>query len=179
MKTAIGFLAFAIVWVVTWVFPLSFMIAMAWGCDSSARALGRRALIFYDSEPDSAQAAIAAAKQRKDPGQNKRQILRTTLLVLSFAIPIAFIAFVDQERQRTGITPLTARRRPRRALTRDRHRRHRHPPLDPGVEMTARSSGACAADAPRPRAMVGLRERFCQRPVLAVILPDLTAAARS
>jgi len=108
VKTAIGFLAFAIVWVVTWVFPLSFMIAMAWGCDSSARALGRRALIFYDSEPDSAQAAIAAAKQRKDPGQNKRQILRTTLLVLSFAIPIAFIAFVDQERQRTGITPFTA-----------------------------------------------------------------------
>ena len=93
---------------ITWVFPLSFMIAMAWGCDSSARDLGRRALIFYDSEPDSAQAAIAAAKQQRDPGHNKRQILRTTLLILSIAIPIAFIGFVDQERQRTGITPLTA-----------------------------------------------------------------------
>ena len=30
------------------------------------------------------------------------------LLVLSVAIPIAFIAFVDHERQSTGITPLTA-----------------------------------------------------------------------
>ena len=39
---------------------------------------------------------------------NKRQILRTTLLILSIAIPIAFIGFVDQERQRTGITPFTA-----------------------------------------------------------------------
>ena len=108
VKTAIGALFAATVWVITWVFPLSFMIAMAWGCDSSARALGRRALIFYDKKPDSAQAAIAAAKQQRDPGHNKRQILRIALLILSFAIPIAFIAFVDQERQRTGITPLTA-----------------------------------------------------------------------
>ncbi len=108
VKTAIGALFGLTVWVVTWVFPLSFMIAMAWGCDSSARALGQRALIFYDSEPDSAQAAIAAAKRQRDPGQNKRRILRTTLLVLSIAIPIAFIAFVDHERQSTGITPLTA-----------------------------------------------------------------------
>ena len=107
VKTAIGALFAATVWVVTWVFPLSFMIAMAWGCDNSARALGRRALIFYDSKPDSAQAAIAAAKQQRDPGHNKRRILRTTLLILSFAIPIAFIAFVDHERQHTGITPLT------------------------------------------------------------------------
>ena len=108
VKTAIGGLFGLTVWVITWVFPLSFMIAMAWGCDSNARSLGRRALIFYDGEPDSAQAAIAAAKQQRDPGQNKRRIVRTILLVLSIAIPIAFIAFVDQERQSTGITPLTA-----------------------------------------------------------------------
>ena len=108
VKTAIGALFGATVWVITWVFPLSFMIAMAWGCDSSARALGRRALIFYDKEPDSAQAAIAAAKQQRDAGQTKRLILRTTLLILSVAIPIAFIAFANHERQSTGITPLTA-----------------------------------------------------------------------
>ena len=108
VKTGLGFLTFAIFWVVTCVFPLTFIIAMAWGCDSSARDLGRRALIFYDSEPDSAQAAIAAAKQRKDPGHSKRQILRTILLFFSLALPIAFIAFVDQDRQRTGLTPLTA-----------------------------------------------------------------------
>ena len=108
VKTAIGGLFGLTVWVITWVFPLSFMIALGWGCDSNARSLGRRALIFYDSEPDSAQAAIAAAKQQRDAGHNKRQILRTILLILSIAIPIAFIAFIDQERQRTGITPLTA-----------------------------------------------------------------------
>ncbi len=108
VKTAIGGLVAAAVWVITWVFPLSFMIAMAWGCDSSARALGRRALIFYDSGPGSARAAIAAAKQQREAGQKKRRFLRTSVLVLSVAIPIAFIAFVDHERQRTGITPFTA-----------------------------------------------------------------------
>ena len=96
------------VWVITWVFPLSFMIAMAWGCDSNARDLGRRAITFYEQKPDSAQAAIAAGRQQRDAGRTKRQILRTTLLVLSVAIPIAFIAFVDQQRHTTGITPLTA-----------------------------------------------------------------------
>ena len=108
VKTAIGVLFGLTVWAVTWVFPLSFMIAMAWGCDSSAPQLGRRALIFYDKKPDSAQAAIAAAKQQRDAGQKKRQILRTTLLILSVAIPITFIAFANHERQSTGITPLTA-----------------------------------------------------------------------
>lgn len=108
VKTAIGVVSGATVWVITTVFPLSFMLAMAWGCDSNARDLGRRALIFYDGEADSAHAAIAAAKQHKDPGHNKRQILRTALVALSFAIPIAFIAVIDHERQSTGITPLTA-----------------------------------------------------------------------
>ena len=107
MKTTIGALFGLTVWVITWVFPLSFMIAMAWGCDASARDLGRRALIFYDAESDSAQAAIAAAKQQRDAGEKKRQIVRTIVLILSVAIPIAFIAFVDHERQNTGITPLT------------------------------------------------------------------------
>jgi hypothetical protein len=108
LKTALGALFGLTIWVIAWVFPLSFMIVMGWGCDSNARDLGRRALVFYDSEPDGAQAAIAAAKQHKDAGRNKRQILRTALFVLSIAIPIAFIAFIDDERQSTGITPLTA-----------------------------------------------------------------------
>ncbi len=62
VKTAIGALFGATVWVITWVFPLSFMIAMAWGCDSSARALGRRALIFYDRSP--------TARKRRSPPPN-------------------------------------------------------------------------------------------------------------
>jgi hypothetical protein len=108
LKAALGFLFGLTIWVITWILPLSFMIAMAWGCDTGARQLGRRALIFYDSDLDSAQAAVAAAKQRKDPGHYRRQILRVTVLILSIAIPIGFIADVDRVRQGTGITWFTA-----------------------------------------------------------------------
>jgi hypothetical protein len=75
--------------------PFSFMLSMAWGCDSSTRTLGRRALTFYDTE----QAAITAAKQQRRTRLTKRQILRATLLALSFAIPIAFIAYVVEDHQ--------------------------------------------------------------------------------
>ena len=108
LKATFGFLVGATIWVMTWVFPLSFMIFMAWSCETHARELGRRALTFYDGEADTAQAAIAAAKQRKDPGHTKREILRATLLALSFAIPIAFVAYADHESQSTGLTWLGA-----------------------------------------------------------------------
>jgi len=87
---------------------LSFMITMAWGCGSSARELGRRSLTFYDTEADSAQAAIAAAKQQREAGLTQAPDPARQLLVLPVAIPIAFIAFVVQEHQTLGITPATA-----------------------------------------------------------------------
>jgi hypothetical protein len=108
LKAALGLVVGVTIWVITWVLPLSFMIAMAWGCNTQARQLGRRARIFHDSDVDSAQAAIAAAKQHKEPGHYKRQILRITVLALSVAIPIAFIADVDHVRQSAGLTWLSA-----------------------------------------------------------------------
>ncbi len=103
LKASLGFLIGAGIWVTTWVLPATFMVAMAWGCETHARQLGRRALLFYDGDADSAQAAIAAAKQREDRGHGKREILRATLLVLSIAIPIGFVAYADHVRQSTGI----------------------------------------------------------------------------
>jgi hypothetical protein len=94
LRAAIGFLLGAGIWVFTWVFPVSFMIVMAWGCESHARQLGRRALIFYDGAADSAQAAIAAANERDDRGHEKRNLLRATLLALSIAAPIVFVGYV-------------------------------------------------------------------------------------
>jgi hypothetical protein len=76
---------------------------MAWGCETHARQLGRRALLFYDGDADSAQAAIAAAKQRQDRGHGKREIVRATILVLSVAIPFGFVAYANHVRQNTGI----------------------------------------------------------------------------
>jgi hypothetical protein len=108
LKTAIGVLFGLVVFVITWVFPFSFMISMGWGCDSSTRGLGQRALAFYEADTGSAQAAIAAARQQRVAGINRRQVVRALLLFLSVAIPITFIAVIVEEHQAIGITPLTA-----------------------------------------------------------------------
>ena len=76
LKACVGFVVGVAVWVTTWVLPVTFMVAMAWGCETHARQLGRRALLFYDGDADSAQAAIAAAKQRRDRGHAKREVFR-------------------------------------------------------------------------------------------------------
>jgi hypothetical protein len=84
------------------------MIMMAWGCETHARQLGRRALVFYDGEQESVSAAIAAADRRRDRGHDKRAILRTALLFLSVAIPIGFIAFAQHVRKTTGVNWVAA-----------------------------------------------------------------------
>jgi hypothetical protein len=108
LKTAFACLVGFTIWVITWVLPVTFMLAMAWGCDTNARQLGRRALIYLESDPDQAQAAIDAAKHTKEPGHYGRLIRRTTLLILSVVIPLGFIAWADHQRHTTGITGLSA-----------------------------------------------------------------------
>ena len=78
------------------------------GCETHARQLGRRALLFYDGDADSAQAAIAAAKRHEDRGHGTRQILRATILFLSIAIPIGFVGYAGHVRHSTGINWLGA-----------------------------------------------------------------------
>jgi hypothetical protein len=96
------------IWVVTWVLPVTFMIAMAWACETHARQLGRRAQVFYDGEEESVRAAIAAADERRDRGHDTRSIVRVVALFLSIAIPIGFIAYVDHIRNTVGINWLGA-----------------------------------------------------------------------
>jgi hypothetical protein len=96
------------IWVTTWVLPMTFMIAMAWGCETHTRQLGRRALVFYDGEEESVRAAIADADRHRDEGHDKRSILRTIALFLSVAIPIGFIAYAQHVRNIVGINWLGA-----------------------------------------------------------------------
>jgi hypothetical protein len=92
----------------TWVLPFTFMIMMAWGCETHARQLGRRALVFYDGEAATVSAAIAVAGRRQDRGHDKRALLRAVALFLSVAIPLGFIALVNHVRQTTGVNWLVA-----------------------------------------------------------------------
>jgi hypothetical protein len=98
----------AALWVMTWVVPFTFMIMMAWGCESHARQLGRRALVFYDGEAASVDAAIALAARRHDRGHDKRAVLRAVLLFLSVAIPLGFVALVNHYRKTVGFNWIVA-----------------------------------------------------------------------
>jgi len=98
----------AALWVMTWVLPVTFMVMMAWGCETHARQLGRRALVFYDGEAASAAAAIAAAARRRDRGHDKRVILRSIAMFLSVLIPIAFVAYANHVRNSVGVNWLGA-----------------------------------------------------------------------
>ena len=107
MKALVGFVIGGAIWAITWILPVSFMIAMAWGCESHARSLGHSTMTFYGGESAIAEAA-AASGDGEDSGRTRRDLLRAGLLVLSIAIPIGFIAYADHVRQTTGINWLGA-----------------------------------------------------------------------
>jgi hypothetical protein len=96
------------IWVTTWVLPVTFMIAMSWACETHARQLGRRALVFYGGDAATEQAAIATADRRRDRGHDKRQLVRAIALFLSVAVPIGFVAYANSVRQSTGVNWLGA-----------------------------------------------------------------------
>ncbi len=108
LRAVLSFLFAAGLWVMTWVLPFTFMIMMAWGCETHARQLGRRALAYYDGEAASVSAAIAVASRRRDRGHDKRAMLRTVALFLSVAVPLGFVALTNHVRQSTGINWLVA-----------------------------------------------------------------------
>ncbi|HVI24033.1 MAG TPA: hypothetical protein VM691_11150, partial [Myxococcales bacterium] len=91
------------IYALTWVVPVSFMIALAWGCETHARQLGLRTLALYGGEGATTAEAIAKADVRNDEGHTKRQVVRSIALALSVGIPIAFVAYANHVRQDTGI----------------------------------------------------------------------------
>jgi hypothetical protein len=108
IRAALSFLVAAAIWVMTWVVPFTFMILMAWGCETHARQLGRRTLVYYDGEAASVDAAIALAARRRDRGHDKRAVLRGIALFLSVAIPLGFIALVNRLRNTVGFNWVVA-----------------------------------------------------------------------
>jgi hypothetical protein len=95
-------------WVVTWVLPVTLMVAMAWSCEHNTRELGRRAKAYYSGEADTARAAIRLGRLRTDRGHGLRDLLRALALLASVAVPIGFVAYADHVRNTTGINWLGA-----------------------------------------------------------------------
>ena len=108
VRAVLGVLLSVGIWATTWVLPLTFMIVMAWGCETHARQLGRRTLLYYDGEAANVLEAIKAADRRSDRGHDKRAIVRGAVLFLSVAVPIGFVGYAQHVRDTTGINWLSA-----------------------------------------------------------------------
>lgn len=108
LRATAGLVIGGLIWISTWVFPVSFMIVMAWGCESHTRELGRRVSAFYGGESTTAAEAIEAADQHEDSGHTLRSVLRSAALIASVAVPIAVIAIADRVKNTTGVTWLAA-----------------------------------------------------------------------
>ena len=108
LRAVFGVLLGVGIWLTTWVLPLTFMIVMAWGCETHARQLGRRTLLYYDGEADDVLEAIKIADQRSDHGHDQRAIARGAALFLSVAIPIGFVGYAQHVRHTVGINWLSA-----------------------------------------------------------------------
>ena len=108
VKSVLSLLLAGAIWAMTWIFPFTFMVFMGWGCETHARQLGRRALLFYGGDAATVDAAIATADQRQDRGHDRRAILRAVALFLSVIIPIAFVAYVQHVRKSVGFNWLGA-----------------------------------------------------------------------
>ncbi len=108
VRAVFGVLLGAGIWATTWVLPLTFMIVMAWGCETHARQLGRRTLLYYDGEADNVLEATKAADARSDRGHDKRAIARGAALFLSVVIPIGFVGYAQHIRHTAGINWLSA-----------------------------------------------------------------------
>ena len=94
LKATIAIIFGLTIWISTWVFPVTFMIMMAWGCESHTRKLGNRAVAFYGGEVGTAEAAVELAGDVDDKGHDRRDIVRATFLGLSIAIPLGIVAAV-------------------------------------------------------------------------------------
>jgi hypothetical protein len=106
LRDAAGLAITAGIWAVTWVLPASFMIAMAWGCETHARQLFRRSLVHYAANDPIAQQQLEPTRWR-DREHTKREIISAAGLALSVAIPVGFMAYVIHVRNTVGINWLS------------------------------------------------------------------------
>jgi hypothetical protein len=88
---AIRFIVAALIWALTWIVPITFMILMAWGCENDARRFGQRVATHYADNGEDAAVAIASA-DRNAGGNRAVSFARGALVVVSVAIPLALIA---------------------------------------------------------------------------------------
>jgi hypothetical protein len=103
---ALGLVAGAAVWVVTWIFPATFMIAMASGCHTHARRLFRTAVDYYAGEKILSKTAREQALELRH--HSKREFAHGAALSVSILIPIGFLVYATRVQDRVGLNATSA-----------------------------------------------------------------------
>ena len=90
VMSAVRFVVAGLIWALTWILPVTFMIMMSWACESDARRFGQRVTTRYAEEGEDIALAITSA-DRKAGGNRALTVARGVIVLLSVAIPLAFI----------------------------------------------------------------------------------------
>jgi hypothetical protein len=105
VRDAAALLAGVAVWVVTWIFPLTFMIAMAWGCHTHSRRLFKTALDHYAQERVPRQSPRERAAGLRQ--HTRRDVAHGVALSFSIAIPIGFLVYATYVRNHVGLNAIS------------------------------------------------------------------------
>lgn len=106
LRDALGVVIGLASWVITWIFPATFMIAMAWGCHTHARRLFRTALEYYSGEATPAKSARELATELRR--HTRRQVAHSAALSVSILLPIGFLVYATRVEAREGLNIITA-----------------------------------------------------------------------
>ena len=104
-REALGLTAGAAVFVITWHFPATGMIAMAWGCHTHARQLFRTAADYYAGETTPPKTARQRALRRRH--LSGRELAHNAVLSVSILTPIGFLVYATRVRSHVALNPIS------------------------------------------------------------------------
>lgn len=108
LRDALGVALFIAMWAVTWIFPVTFMIMMAWGCETHSRQLFQRVRAYYSTEEAPLQAPPDPGRGWRARVPDRRQAIGAAGIALSIAIPAGFLAYAVHIHKKFGITWVSA-----------------------------------------------------------------------
>ncbi|MBV9195343.1 MAG: hypothetical protein JO168_14455 [Solirubrobacterales bacterium] len=104
-REALGLTAGAVVFAVTWFFPATGMIAMAWGCHTHARQLFRGAADYYAGETTPPKTTRQRALRWRH--LSKRELAHNAALSVSILTPIGFLVYATRVRSHVAFNPIS------------------------------------------------------------------------
>ena len=93
LKMLLG-LAFAgVIWMLTWIFPLTFMMLMSWNCERDARKLGQSSLELWGLDGTAKLTRAEKKQRRREMSWRERafNLLRGLLLLATLTVPFYLI----------------------------------------------------------------------------------------